>query len=86
MSNFRVFAVRLAVCFFSPELRHLVMFQNVLTVRCDCCSVALSPIKDGLPQQGDGILAQAPADGANMFAWSFAFASHFVLNSESVPP
>ena len=33
--------------------RQVWIFLGVLTVRCDCCSLALSPIKDGLQPKGD---------------------------------
>ena len=39
-------------------------------MRCDCCTVALSPIKDVLQQQGEGCggrLVQAPLVGASKF-------------------
>ena len=55
----RLFLCQFFVCPVSRAvfLVHLICASldvfNVFTVRCDCCSVALSPIKDGL-QQGEG--------------------------------
>ena len=59
--------------FCSPDMRTFGFFffekKKGHTVTGDCCSVALSPIKDGLQQQGEGCgerLAHAPLDGANV--------------------
>ena len=71
-SNVLVCAVRRAVFSVSRERASLEVFVffNVLAVCCDCCSVALSPIKDGVQQSGegcDGRLVQAsPSDASRL--------------------
>ena len=98
--NFSVFSHRAGERTSSNVLdcagRREVLFVHLICARLDvflghrvtgdCCSVALSPIKDGLQQQGEGCggrLAHAPLDGADILRMKLCVFFSFCFSTVS---
>ena len=64
-------------------------FRNVFAVCCDCCSVALSPVKDVLQESGEGCdgrhVQASPSDACRLESFSMFLQcmSFFLWRSDS---